>query len=310
MTIIVYDDIYLEHGSPSHVESPARLTVTTEYLQKMGEWQNVVEPRAATLDEIRMVHEERMIEFARKTSEAGGGFLDPDTQVSARSYEAALYAAGGVLTVIDKIMDGADKNALCLVRPPGHHATPTRSMGFCVFNNLAIGVRYLQKKYGVERIGIVDWDAHHGNGLQETFYADPGVMYCSAHCDILFPGTGHAEETGEGEAEGTTRNYPTGYRTRGDEFVGLIRDAVEGPLAEFKPEFVLISAGFDALADDPLCRFCLKPEDFGTMTRMVCDLAAKHSQGRVVSTLEGGYSLELLPKCIQLHLAAMRDYCS
>ncbi len=309
MTIIIYDDIYLEHGSEDHVESPMRLVKTVEYLQKQGLWEKIEEPRAATLDEIQLIHEKPMIERARALCEAGGGFLDPDTQVSPRSFEAALYAAGGVLTAIDKVMNGADRSALCLVRPPGHHATATRPMGFCIFNNIAVGARYLQKKHGIERIAIIDWDVHHGNGTQEAFFGDPGVLYFSTHRSPFYPGSGREAETGEGAGKGSTINRTGDYGMTNERFLEIFCGVVENEVASFRPEFVLISAGFDALAGDPIGHYCLEPEDFGKMTEAVCKVAGESAQGRIVSTLEGGYDLELLPRSVYAHLKALRDYC-
>ena len=184
MTIIIYDDIYMEHDTGRHIEVAGRLAATLEYLKEKGAWDEakVVEPRAATEEELRYVHAQSLIDQVRSVAELGGGNIDPDTVVSPRSYEAALYAAGGVLTAIDRIMQGEDKNALCLVRPPGHHATPARAMGFCLFNNAAIGARYGQKKHGLKKIAIVDWDVHHGNGTQDIFYSDPtcSIFPCTA----------------------------------------------------------------------------------------------------------------------------------
>ncbi len=306
MTIIIYDDIYLEHDTGSHVENALRLSKTVEYLQQEGAWENVVEPRAATVDEIRLVHETQLIDRVKAVCEEGGGHLDPDTVVSPRSYEAALYAAGGVLTAIEQIMEGRDSSALCLVRPPGHHATPSRAMGFCLFNNAAIGVRYLQKKHGLARVAIVDWDVHHGNGTQEVFYHDSGVLYFSTHRWPFYPGTGLDGEKGESDGAGLTVNRPMDYGTTREEFLEVFQGEIEGKVAEFKPEFIVISAGFDALAADMIGHFCLEPGDFGTMTQMVCRVAKEVCNGRVVSTLEGGYNLDLLPLCIHSHLKALK----
>jgi len=308
MTITVYDDIYLEHDTGKHVENAMRLTRTTEHLQKMGVWENILEPRAATVDEIALVHDRQMIDRIRRACEDGGGCLDPDTITSPRSYEAALYAAGGVLAAIDAVMEGNDNNAMCLVRPPGHHATPARPMGFCLFNNAAIGARYLQEKKGLSRIAIVDWDVHHGNGTQEVFYGDPGVLYFSMHRRQFYPGTGADNETGEGDGAGFTVNRPMDYGTTNSEFLEIFRAEIENKVAAYRPEFIIISAGFDALATDPIGHFCLKPDDFGQMTNMVCDVAKACCGKKVVSTLEGGYNLDLLPLCIHSHLKALRAY--
>lgn len=310
MTIIVYDDIYLEHDTGYHVECGERLERTVEYLKEKKAWDEskVAEPRAATEEELRLIHTQAMIERARSVAENGGGHLDPDTVVSPRSYEAALYAAGGVLTAIDMVMKGEDKNALCLVRPPGHHATPTRAMGFCLFNNAAIGARYAQKKHGLKKIAIVDWDVHHGNGTQDAFYEDPTVLYFSMHRWPFYPGTGGERETGQGAGKGYTINVPLMFGMSNNEFVSLFSSVLRERIAPFLPDLIIISAGFDAHAADMLGNFCLLDDDYRRLTEEVCGVAERCCGGRVVSTLEGGYNLDALAASIYEHLRALQAH--
>ncbi len=308
MTIVIYDDIYLEHDTGNHVECSDRLARTVEYLKEKGTWDEgkVAEPRAATEEELRLVHAQSLIDRVRNVAESGGGYLDPDTVMSPRSYEAALYAAGGVLTAIDRIMQGSGGNAVCLVRPPGHHATPSRAMGFCLFNNAAIGARYAQKRYGLEKVAIVDWDVHHGNGTQDVFYDDPDVLYFSMHRWPFYPGTGSNAETGSGAGKGYTINIPLMFGLTNSEYVKMFSQVLRKRVEPFKPDLIIISAGFDAHAGDPLGNFCLLEDDYGRLTEEVCRAAEGCCDGRVVSTLEGGYNLQALSASVYEHLRAMQ----
>ncbi len=307
MTGLVYDDIYLKHDTGAHPECSERLRAVAARLRSEGLWDQLalVPPREATLDEITAVHEPALVEVVRSASEHAPMHLGPDTLVSALSCQAALYAAGGALEAVDRVMAGDAANAACLVRPPGHHATPTRSMGFCLFNNVAIAARYAQHKHGVGRVLIVDWDVHHGNGTQDVFYRDASVFYFSTHKSPFYPGTGMPNETGEGAGVGTTLNAPMDHNTTPDEFVATFREAIEGPCRAFAPEFVLVSAGFDAYEGDPIGQLGLRPQDFRTLTDLVAGLAQDTAQGRLVSALEGGYDLAGLASCFEQHVRGL-----
>jgi acetoin utilization deacetylase AcuC-like enzyme len=310
MTIIVYDDIYLEHDIGEHVEGASRLTAIVDYLRAENAWpeKDIVEPRSATEAEVRLVHTQSLIDQIRRIAEGGGGHVDADTELCARSYEVALYAVGGVLTAIDKVMAGVAKNALCLVRPPGHHATPTQSMGFCLFNNAAIGARYAQQKHALKKIAIIDWDVHHGNGTQEAFYDDPTVLYFSMHRYPFYPGTGYVNETGRGAGKGVTINIPLPYGVSNTRYLEMFREVMSKHVEPFKPEMIIISAGFDGHVEDIIGNFCLHEEDFRLLTDEVCRVAEATCGGRVVSTLEGGYNLNVLPKCVHEHLRSLQAH--
>ncbi|MHC5038987.1 MAG: histone deacetylase family protein [Planctomycetota bacterium] len=306
-TGLVYDDIYLEHRTEPHPEQPMRLTATMDHLQAVGLLDRVVRipPRPAEREDLLMAHLEAMIERVFQTCERGGGAMDMDTPVSARSCEAALMAVGGHFEAADRIMKGEVGNALCLTRPPGHHATPTRSMGFCLFNNVSLCAKYLQRDHGIEKVLIVDWDVHHGNGTQDIFESDPTVMYFSMHRSPFYPGTGSERERGVGAGEGFTLNIPLYGGITGEEYCHLFQEVVEGKAADFEPEFILISSGFDAYRLDPLGAFCLDAPEYAELTRILMGLADRTAKGRILSTLEGGYNVQDIPKLIEAHLSVL-----
>ncbi len=204
----VYDPLYLEHGTPGHQESPARLQSIISHLKESGLLRSLkaIEPRDATEADLELVHSGELVAQVRGVAERGGGWLDPDTYVVPRSYQAALRSAGGVLAATDAVLDGEAGSAFCLVRPPGHHATPTKAMGFCLFNNVALAAAHALQRRSLERVAIVDFDVHHGNGTQDAFYSDPRLLYISTHQYPFYPGSGYWAETGEGDGEGTTVN--------------------------------------------------------------------------------------------------------
>lgn len=265
-------------------------------------------PRAASEDELAAVHERSYIheveEAANKAAEkhAGGGRstqrFATDTYVSAKSYEAAIRAAGAPLTAIDAIMAGEIDNAYCLVRPPGHHAVAEAAMGFCLFNNVAVAARYAIDHYGLERVMIIDFDVHHGNGTQEIFYDDPRVLYFSTHQAPFYPGTGQSDERGEGEAEGTTINVPlpatSGYET----FEPVFRQVMAPAADRFDPQLILVSAGFDAHWDDPLGQLNLSTAGFAQLLKVIIEEARFLCNGRLVLVQEGGYSLDAMAACV------------
>lgn len=308
MTLLIYDDIFLQHDTGfGHPENAKRLEHTVKYLKQCKLWEHlrVEKPRAASLEEIGLVHPQAYIKTIKQIADAGGGWLDSDTVISPATYDAAVHAAGAPLTAIDLIMNGEEKNAFCLIRPPGHHATPTRGMGFCLFNNVAIAARYLQRKYRLEKILIVDWDVHHGNGTQDTFYSDPTVFYLSLHRYPFYPGSGRKEEDGEGAGKGFTMNIPLSADTISQKYIEVSMDCMGHRVHQFAPEFILVSAGFDPYNKDPIGGLNLEIEDFRTLTELVMKSAAVHGHGRIVSCLEGGYHLSGLPLCIEAHLKAL-----
>ena len=305
MTVVIYDDIYLKHDTgPNHPENSARIINTIEHLRSANCWQklDIKKPRAATEAEVSAIHSTSQIVQIAEIASSGGGYLDPDTYVSSDSYEAALNAAGAPLTAIDLIMDKKVDNAFCLVRPPGHHATPEKGMGFCLFNNVAIAAKYIQSRYSLDRIVIIDWDVHHGNGTQDAFYDDPSVMYFSMHRYPFYPGTGAEEETGKDSGSGFTINIPLSYNTEPQEYLKFFEDILEKRIKPFNPQFILISSGFDAYRLDPISGLSLEASDYNKLTKLTQNVAKYCCDGRIVSCLEGGYHLLDLPKCIEEHL--------
>ena len=293
MTLIVSDPLCLDHRAAGHVECPERVLAILEHLKARGLLARLqpVRARDATLDELALCHDRGYIESVRQASEHGGGWFDADTYLNEHSYAAAVRAAGGVLAAVEAVRDGGDANAFCVVRPPGHHATPVRGMGFCLFNNVAIAARFIRK-----RVLIVDWDVHHGNGTQDIFWDDPGVWYFSTHRFPFYPGTGGAHEKGAGNI----LNLPIAFGTSRPEFLGLFEGAIRKAEREFKPEWVLISCGFDAYEHDPIGGLGLKPEDYRTMTDILRGLKAP-----IVSALEGGYDLPGLGLCAEQHVLGL-----
>jgi acetoin utilization deacetylase AcuC-like enzyme len=265
-------------------------------------------PTPADAKWVLEVHSEKYVHRIQQICAHGGGLLDQgDTPVGAKSYEIALLSVGSLLTCCDAVMSGKAKRAFSAARPPGHHAEPDRPMGFCMFSNIAIAARYLQRKHGVEKIAIVDFDVHHGNGTQAVFEADPSVLFVSLHQDprTCYPGTGYAHETGTGRGEGFTLNIPMAPKSSDDDYRRAFDTKVIPKLNEFKPQMLLVSAGFDAHRDDPLAEVNLSEDCFEQMTRMLVDVANTHCAGRVVSTLEGGYDLRALGRSLVRHLVGL-----
>lgn len=307
-TGLIYHSDYLKHlTGEGHPESPERLVSIMDRLDKTGLLKKltVIEPSPAKEDDILLVHSKRHFDTIKSAWENGYRALTPDTPISEESFTIAMLAAGGVLSGIDMIMAGDIRNGMALVRPPGHHATPDQPMGFCLFNNIAIGARYLRKKHGIDRVLIVDWDLHHGNGTQEAFYDDPTVLYFSTHQYPHYPGTGSFHETGEGKGKGFTINVPMRAGTPPDEFMKKFRDALYERALGFSPDFILISAGFDAHRSDPLGELLLTEDSYAGITRIVIDIADRCCKERVLSALEGGYNLNALAMSVEAHLKVM-----
>jgi acetoin utilization deacetylase AcuC-like enzyme len=258
---------------------------------------------------LELVHKASYVALVRKELSNVQGFRElstGDTMVSKDSLEAAEFAAGGVLNAVDAVMQGKVKNAFAAVRPPGHHATPIRGMGFCIFNNVAIAARYVQKKYGLQRVLIVDWDYHHGNGTQDTFYEDGSVFYFSTHHYGAYPGTGSPAETGSGKGAGKILNVPMPPGASDAQIEEAFRTKLVPAARSFKPDFILISAGFDGMRNDLLGVFDITPEGFAAMTRIVTGLSKELCEGRLVSVLEGGYRLDGLAESVLAHVKALQ----
>jgi acetoin utilization deacetylase AcuC-like enzyme len=305
MTLLYSDPLFLEHDTGAHPERADRLRAVARRLEQAGLVARCTPGRYAPLTEgeVEQVHDARLVARAREAARQGGGRLDPDTVVSPASYDVALTAAGACAAAVDAVLTGADRTALCLVRPPGHHATPTRSMGFCLFNNIALAAQRARAAHGLTRILIIDWDVHHGNGTQDAYYENPEVMFFSIHrFGHFYPGTGDADETGGGPGRGYTLNVPVRYGTSRPEYHARFTRALEQAAEKIRPELVLVSAGFDAHARDPVGSLGLETEDFATLTRQVLDVARTHAGGRLVSCLEGGYDVDALAESVQAHL--------
>lgn len=307
MTILYSDPLFRRHDTGAHPESSARLIAIDKQLAagKIADQCTLGEPRPITLEQLASTHHPDMIQAAATMAAQGGGHLDPDTVVSPSSYDVALTAAGTALAAVDAVVGGVESNALCLIRPPGHHATPDRSMGFCLFNNVALAARYAQRHWRLGRVLIVDWDVHHGNGTQDFFYNDESVTFFSIHRFPFYPGTGAAEETGTGRGLGATINTPIAFGTPREQYLAQFQGGLERAAASAKPELILISAGFDAHALDPVGNLGLKTEDYLVMTRQVVEIAKHYAGGRIVSCLEGGYHVEALAESVAAHLTGL-----
>lgn len=311
-TALLIDPIYREHlvglVGREHPERPERFDAVVQGLEAAGLLDRLgrVAARAATEEELLLCHTREYLRTAKHDVQQGYGFLSTgDTDITSNSLDIARQAVGGVLNAVDAVLAGAAQNVFCAVRPPGHHATASRGMGFCLFNNVAIAARYAQRKHGVERVLIVDWDVHHGNGTQDMFYSDPTVFFFSTHQWPLYPGTGRADETGDGAAEGTTRNFPFPAGSGRKEVLGAVQNSLVPLAKRFRPELVLISAGFDSRTGDLLGRFTLTDRDFTDLTREVMGIADQYASGRVVSLLEGGYNLQGLALASAAHVEAL-----
>jgi len=308
-TGFAYNEKFLEHDTgPGHPERAARLSTLVGHLRSCGLWtelQHLIIDRAD--DEwILKAHTADHLRYVRDSCLSGRAVLDDgDTRVSAGSLEAALLAAGAVLSAVDAVMTGLLRNAFCAVRPPGHHAESGRAMGFCLFNNVAVGARYAAERYAVKRVAVIDWDVHHGNGTQEIFYADPSVFYISLHQYPFYPGTGAAAERGSGDGLDCTLNLPMPAGSGHDDYLSAFRSRVLPALDAYRPGLIMLSAGFDAHRQDPLAGMDLTEESFAEMTRLTMDAADALCDGRIVSVLEGGYNLDSLARSAEAHLRVL-----
>ncbi|MEQ1628636.1 MAG: histone deacetylase [Nitrospira sp.] len=308
-TGLVYHPAYLEHDmGMGHPESPNRLRAIMQQLEQSGTLAQLtrIEPRMAEDEWITRVHTAAYLASLKQHAPASGRVsLDPDTSMSPGSLTAAYLATGGALAAVDAIMTKQVDHVFCAVRPPGHHAEATRAMGFCLLNNVAIAARYAQKKHGLSRVLIVDWDVHHGNGTQHSFEDDPSVLFFSTHQFPHYPGTGRESERGRGAGEGYTINVPMEAGEGDDEYRAIFHKVLVPAAEQFKPELVIISAGFDAHKDDPLASMGLTEAGYAELTGIVAGIAKKYAQGRILSSLEGGYNLTALAASVDAHVRGL-----
>ena len=304
-------DVYFKHDTGEFAfENAGRLRAILDGLKENGLWPRLrrADPRPATLDWVGAIHRPEYIATVKKDVQSGATQLSTGhTLLSRDSFDVALWAVGAALAACDEVMQGKADRAFCAIRPPGHHASSDRGMGFCIFNNAAVTARYLQKKHGLSRVLIIDWDLHHGNGTQEIFYRDGTVFYFSTHQWPWYPWTGRADETGEAEGKGTTLNVPLPAGSGDREFLTSFEEKLRPAMDRFRPEFVLISAGFDSRTGDPLGRFRVTDQGFSSLTRVATAIAHDHAAGRLVSVLEGGYSLDGLAKAVSAHITALLE---
>ena len=298
---LVYDPIYLEHDTGSHPENSQRLVAIMSHLEESGsrEKLTLLSPRPASVEELEMVHAPEYISQIKSKAEKGGGWLDPDTVMCPKSYEVALYAAGGLLTAVGAVMKREVDSAFALVRPPGHHATSNRALGFCIFNNVAIAAKFALANFSLNRVLIVDFDVHHGNGTQQAFYADPKVLYFSTHQYPFYPGTGWMDETGTGEGEGSTVNFPMTAGWGDEEYLRAFKEVLVPVARRFQPQLILVSAGFDPHWADSIAMMQASVTGFAQMVTVLKNLAAELCQGQLVFALEGGYNLQVAASAVR-----------
>ncbi|MFO0773056.1 MAG: histone deacetylase [Nitrospiraceae bacterium] len=308
-TGFVCDPQYLEHDmGPGHPESPERLRAIVARLESTGLMGRLtrIPPRRATDADILRIHTAAYLQKLTASQPTSGRVsLDPDTSMSSGSLPAAYLATGGALAACDAIMAGTVRHAFCAVRPPGHHAEASRAMGFCLLNSVAVTARYLQATHGLAKILIVDWDVHHGNGTQHSFEDDPTILFFSTHQYPHYPGTGRATETGRGAGEGFTINVPMSAGEGDEDYVDVFERVLVPAADRFKPDAVIVSAGFDAHCDDPLASMALTESGYAALTAIVGGIATRHAQGRLLSCLEGGYNLTALAASVEAHLTAL-----
>ena len=308
MVTLYTDERMLDHHPPTrHPERPERLEAILRHLDRTGLRAKckVGRVREATRAELIRVHSPRYLDAIATFEIKGGGLYEADTWIYPGSNLAALLGAGAVVEAVSGVVEGPDSRALCVVRPPGHHARPHDAMGFCLYGNVAVAAMDALQRLGLARVLIVDFDVHHGNGTQEVFYEDGRVGFLSIHRYPFYPGSGAADETGTGPGLGFTRNLPIAYRTSRADFLAAFRAGLQDMAEKVRPELIIISAGFDAHAEDPVGDLGLEVEDFVTLTKDILEVARTHAGGRVVSVLEGGYNVPILAGCVAEHLRTL-----
>ena len=309
-TALVHHPIYEKHDTgPGHPEMPERYRVVIDAIKADKQLTSdliEITPEQASQGFVQAVHTKEHYKRVAEAFDNGLDQLDMDTTISMQSFDAALFAAGGAIAAVDALMEGKGRNAFVAVRPPGHHATAERTMGFCIFNNVAVAARYAQNKYQeIERVAIIDWDVHHGNGTQGIFYSDPSVFFYSMHQYPWYPGTGSRGESGQGKGLGSTLNVPVRAFTNPGDQLSAFEASIEEINSNFNPDLIFISAGFDAHLTDPLGQLQLEDPDYVSMTRTVMDWAGEACGGRVISCLEGGYNLETLGETVRSHVETL-----
>jgi acetoin utilization deacetylase AcuC-like enzyme len=304
MTLLYYDPLVLQHETGNHPENAGRIIPAARRLHALATQFGCVRPswEPLALEAISAVHPMEYVDCIRQLAASGGGRLDPDTVLSPQSFDVARVAAGAVCDAVDKVITGQQRRAFCLIRPPGHHAMRSKGMGFCLFNSIAIAAQRAIDHHGLDRVLIVDWDVHHGNGTQDIFWDDSRVGFFSIHRYPFYPGTGAADETGGGRGLGTTLNVPIAFGTHRTEYLRQFQAGLESLAAKMRPQLILVSAGFDAHRLDPIGSLELESEDFAAMTHMVLEVAGAHSGGRLVSALEGGYHPTAVAESVETHL--------
>jgi acetoin utilization deacetylase AcuC-like enzyme len=302
--LFYYDPLFLEHDTGVHPECAARIVPLAQRLEEIAAEGRLVRPTwsDATLEQLMTVHGWGYVERVEHFAHGGGGVIEQDTVVSDKSYDAAVRAVGAACDAVQRVVRGEARKAFCLVRPPGHHALADAPMGFCLFNNVAVAAALATRTLGLQRVMVVDWDVHHGNGTQASFWDDPRVAFYSSHRWPFYPGTGDVDEVGGGAGKGTTCNLPVRFGTPRREFLARFADSLGEFAAAMRPELVLISAGFDAHRVDPIGSLSLETEDFGELTRIVLETADAYADGRVVSLMEGGYHPTAVLESAGLHV--------
>jgi acetoin utilization deacetylase AcuC-like enzyme len=309
MTLFYYNPLFLEHDTGKHPENAMRLRKVMERLQTCDFFGAMEQPdwSPASLQQLLQVHSPGSLDSIQACIEQGGGQVEADTVVSRQSLNAARVASGAACDAVQRVLSGESRNAFCLIRPPGHHAMQQHPMGFCLVNNVAVAARSLVKTHDLDRVMIVDWDVHHGNGTQATFWEDAEVAFLSMHRSPFYPGGGDAHETGAGDGRGLTVNLPVQFGTSAAKQIDRFRIATEKLATTFKPQFILVSAGFDSHHADPVGANGFESSDFEALTRIMLDIANVHADGRLVSLLEGGYNPDALAESVEVHLQTLND---
>lgn len=307
MTLLYYNPRFLDHETGQHPERAERLRQVARHLERTGLGDRCEKPAWQPVDatQIERVHDATYRQQLQQFTAAGGGRLEQDTVVSADSFDVASLAAGAVCDAVERVVGGEHDQALCLVRPPGHHARPSNAMGFCLLNHVAVAAKQATAELELDRVLIVDWDVHHGNGTQDIFWEDEQVGFFSMHRWPFYPGTGDADETGSGVGLGTTLNVPVEFGTSRERYLEVFTNELRAFADRMQPQLVLLSAGFDSHRDDPVGSLGLETEDFEPLTQVVMEIAATHANGRLVSVLEGGYNPGVLAGCVERHLATL-----